>query len=172
MLSNLRLFRETRPKESSAEDLSGAELVRTFDPQKWDYLKRVAPEPVPYYSYGILSRFMASHSAVLDTKTQPPSIAAAALRSPKGNLTIYALNRGGGAKHLRIGVSNLEGSRVLYKYQVTEWTVGALGYHMDPIRSFAVSPVQPELSDQVPGESITVYSTLKLTHADPGITVE
>ena len=31
MLSNLRLFRETRPKESSAEDLSGAELVRTFD---------------------------------------------------------------------------------------------------------------------------------------------
>ena len=115
---------------------------------------------------------MASHSAVLDTKTQPPSIAAAALRSPKGNLTIYALNRGGGAKHLRIGVSNLEGSRVLYKYQVTEWTVGALGYHMDPIRSFAVSPVQPELSDQVPGESITVYSTLKLTHADPGITVE
>ena len=31
MLSNLRLFRETRPKEPSTEDLSGAELVRTFD---------------------------------------------------------------------------------------------------------------------------------------------
>jgi len=31
MLSNLRLFRETRPKGSSAEDLGGAELVRTFD---------------------------------------------------------------------------------------------------------------------------------------------
>ena len=31
MLSNLRLFRETRPKESSTEDLSGAELVRAFD---------------------------------------------------------------------------------------------------------------------------------------------
>lgn len=31
MLSNLRLFRETRPKEASTEDLSGAELVRTFD---------------------------------------------------------------------------------------------------------------------------------------------
>jgi hypothetical protein len=61
---------------------------------------------------------------------------------------------------------------VLYKYQVMEWTVGAPGYHMNPIRSFDLSPEQPELSDQVPGESITVYSTYKLTDADPGIAGE
>jgi len=62
----------------------GSWCVRSIR-QKWDYLKRVAPEPAPYYSYGILTRFMASHSAVLDTKTQSPLIAAAALRSPRGN---------------------------------------------------------------------------------------
>ncbi|MGB7760199.1 MAG: cellulase family glycosylhydrolase [Bryobacteraceae bacterium] len=154
-------------------DLDGAwQLVRTFDPQKWDYLKRVAPEPVPYYCYGILTRFMASHSAVLETKTQAPLIAAVALRSPRGNLTVYVLNRGGAAKQLRVAVAGIEGARVLYKYQVMEWTVGVPGYQMNPMRSFAVSPEKPEFSDQAPGESITVYSTYKLTDADPGIAGE
>lgn len=43
---------------------------------------------------------------------------------------------------------------------------------MNPMRSFEVSPEHPELSDKVPGESITVYSTYKLMDADPGITGE
>ena len=42
-------------------DLDGQwQLVRTFDTNTWQYFKRVAPEPVPYFSYGILTRFLAS----------------------------------------------------------------------------------------------------------------
>jgi hypothetical protein len=43
---------------------------------------------------------------------------------------------------------------------------------MNPQRTFALSPGQPEFSDDLPGQSITAYSTYRLTDADPGITVE
>jgi hypothetical protein len=154
-------------------DLDGAwQLVRTFDSQKWDYFKRVTPEPVPYYSYGILTRFMASHSAVLETRGQEAGITAAALRSPKGNLTIYVLNHSGATRQLNIAVSGLQGTRTLHKYQVEAGPVGKPGYRMNPLRSFRISPESGQVSDELPGQSITVYSTYKLMEDDPGITVE
>ena len=154
-------------------DLDGAwQLVRTFDPQKWDYFKRVTPELVPYYSYGILTRFLAGHSAVLETQTQTEGIAATAVRSPKGNLTIYVLNHSEVAGPLTVALAGLREPRVLYKYQVGEWTVGTPTYHLNPLRAFHISPDQPELSDQLLGQSITVYSTYMLNEADPGISGE
>lgn len=154
-------------------DLDGAwQLVRTFDSQKWDYFKRVTPEPVPYYSYGILTRFMASHSAVLETRGQEAGITAAALRSPKGNLTIYVLNHSGATRQLNIAVSGLQGTRTLHKYQVEAGPVGKPGYRMNPLRLFRISPESGQVSDELPGQSITVYSTYKLMEDDPGITVE
>ncbi|HJY05003.1 MAG TPA: hypothetical protein VJ323_01740, partial [Bryobacteraceae bacterium] len=154
-------------------DLDGAwQLVRTFDLRKWDYFKHVTPEPVPYYSYGILTRFMASHSAVLETRGQAQGITAAALRSSKGNLTIYVLNHSGAKRQLNIAVTGLEGARTLHKYQVEGGSVGKPGYQMNPLRSFRISPESGQVSDELPGQSITVYSTYRLTGEDPGITVE
>jgi hypothetical protein len=55
---------------------------------------------------------------------------------------------------------------------VGEWTVGTPTYHLNPLRAFHISPDQPELSDQLLGQSITVYSTYMLNEADPGISGE
>ena len=67
-------------------------LVRTFDADRWDYYKRVPPEPVPYFTYGILTRFMAKNSTVLDTSNPNTELDVAAIQSPRGNLTVYVLN--------------------------------------------------------------------------------
>jgi hypothetical protein len=70
-------------------DLDGQwQLVRTWDAQKWDYYRRVEPEPVPYYSYGILTRFLAKYSRILSAESSADSIIASAVQSPGGDLTI------------------------------------------------------------------------------------
>ncbi len=127
---------------------------------------------MPYYSYGILTRFMASHSAALETQTHAPGIAAAAVRSPQGNLTIYVLNHSEAPRQLTVSVQGLDKTRVLYKYQVGEWSVGTAWYHMNPLRSVQISPDAAEFTDELTGQSITAYSSYKLLEADPGITVE
>lgn len=151
-------------------DLDGQwQLVRTFDMNKWDYYKRVEPEPVPYYAYGIMTRFMAKYSSVLKSECSSTDLDVAAIRSPKGNLTIYVLNRSEADQTIKLDFANLKAGRTLYKYQVT----GSVGdnphFEMNPIKNFEIAPGAPARSDQVPGESITVYSTYKLLNADPGI---
>ena len=64
-------------------DLDGQwQLVRTWNPNLWDYFKNVVPEPVPYYSFGIISRFAAKHSGILETKADSGNYVVAALKSP------------------------------------------------------------------------------------------
>ena len=67
-------------------DLDGQwQLVRTWNPIGWDYCKEVRAEPVPYYAYGILTRFTAKHSRLLQVQGDIESTPVAAMRSPKGN---------------------------------------------------------------------------------------
>lgn len=154
-------------------DLDGQwQLVRTFDYAAWDYLKRVNPEPVPYYSYGILTRYLAKQSTVLRAAVDTPGLTCAAVRSPKGNLTIYVLNHTGSSKSATLTLATLGEERVLYKYQVTEGAIGQPSYRMMPLRSYDASARQPQFSDELPAQSITVYSTYKLAAGDPGITVD
>jgi hypothetical protein len=54
-------------------------LVSTFDANRWDYYKRVTPEPVPYFTYGVVARFMAKHSAVPETSNPNAELDAAAM---------------------------------------------------------------------------------------------
>lgn len=154
-------------------DLDGEwQLVRTFDTNTWQYFKRVVPEPVPYFSYGILTRFMAKHSRVLETETGSSDLVAAALQSPGGNLTLYVLNKGDARQNVTLRFANLKGSRTLYKYQVTESALTKSDFKMNPLTSFEISDTKPEFADALPPTSITAYSTFKLTHDDPGETTD
>ena len=151
-------------------DLDGQwQLVRTFDINKWDYHKRVEPDPVPYYAYGIITRFMAEHSAVLDTHSSSPDLKVAAIRSPKGNLTLYVLNKSEAGETVKLDLANLKAGQTLYKYQVTGSIASNPQFEMNPLAHFDIAPGSAPASDQVPGESITVYTTYKLMNADPGI---
>jgi hypothetical protein len=152
-------------------DLDGQwQLVRTFDTNSWEYFKRVVPEPVPYFSYGILTRFMAKHSAVLQTENSYANLAVAAVQSPKGNLTVYVLNKSGASEGVQLVLANLKTPRTLYKYQVTESAVNDPHFEMNPLGLFEVTAGAPATRDKLPPMSITVYSTYRLMNSDLGIT--
>ncbi|HTS69162.1 MAG TPA: hypothetical protein VMO17_09260 [Terriglobia bacterium] len=152
-------------------DLDGQwQLVRTFDVNDWQYLRRVEPEPVPYYSYGIITRFLAKHSSVLESKCDGPDLVATASRSPRGNMTILILNKSEGDQPINLFLANLERSTTLYKYQVTEGSMEKPGFELNPLDTREVSTAKPAFTDVLPDLSITVYTTYKLMHADPGIT--
>ncbi len=154
-------------------DLDGEwQLVRTFDTNSWQYLKRVAPEPVPYFTYGILTRFMAKHSSVLPVEANNSDLIAAALRSPKGNLTIYVLNKSDAEETITVRLANQHSACTLYKYQVSESAVGDPNFQMNPLETIEVSSSNANVADKLPRMSITVYSTYKLTQSDPGITAD
>ena len=154
-------------------DLDGQwQMVRTFDPLKWEYFKRAVPEPVPYYCYGILMRFMAKYSQVLQTEVNNSDLIATALRSPKGNFTIFVLSKSGAEEAITLRLANQQAARTLYKYQVTEPALGKPDFQMNPLEAFEASDSKPSITDKLAPMSITAYSTYKLTHADPGITAD
>ena len=147
-------------------DLDGQwQLVRTWDMENKRYYKEVTPEPVPYYCYGILTRFCAKHSEVLKTDVGGGSeVTAAALRSPRGNLTLYLLNKSTNKQDVRIDMSGLDKRRTFYRYEVTELKVKQAG--------FALNPERTSFKEELPPLSITVLSTYRLSHSDPGIVAE
>lgn len=154
-------------------DLDGQwQLVRTWNPITWDYYKEVAPEPVPYYSYGILSRFTAKHSSVLDVQGGGDRLIATALRSPKGNLTVLVLNPTDKAEPLRMSLAGLKSDCSLHTYRVMETAVETPDYRMEPLKAFELGPSKPEFSEELPAKSVTAYSTYKLAHAEPGVTAD
>ena len=119
-----------------------------------------------------MTRFMAKYSAVLDTQCSSRDLDVAAIRSPKGNLTLYVLNRSESDLTVKLDFANLKAGQTLYKYQVTGSVGDQPHFEMNPIAHFAVAPDGAPATEQVPGESITVYSTYKLMNADPGIIAE
>lgn len=154
-------------------DLDGQwQLVRTWDTTSWNYYKEVSPEPVPYYSYGIFTRFAAKQSRILAVQGNQSDVQAAAIRSPTDNLTIIVLNRTRTERQVGYSFDGLQSERTLYKYQVTESSVSRPDYQMEPLQAFEVSPANAHFDDSLPIESITVYSTYKLSHADAGVTRE
>ena len=154
-------------------DLDGQwQLVRTWNPVAWDYFKEVVPEPVPYYSYGILSRFTAKHSSVLDVQGNSDRIIATALRSPKGNLTVLVLNLSDKAELLWLSFAGLRDACTLSTYRVSEAALQKPGYRMESQRAFKLGPAKPDLAEELPAKSITAYSTYTLAHTEPGVGVE
>jgi hypothetical protein len=151
-------------------DLDGQwQLVRTFDTNRWEYFPRVVPEPVPYYAYGILTRFMAKHSAVLHTENSNPDLVAAAVLSPKGNLTVFVMNKTQASVDVKLVIANAPPRQTLYKYQVTESAVSDAHFELNPVAQFTVGAAGEAVRDTLPLMSITAYSTYKLMNSDPGI---
>lgn len=154
-------------------DLDGQmQLVRTFDTDTWQYFKRVEPEAVPYFTYGILTRFLAKHSSILQSQCDGPDLVVSAARSPRGNLTVFILNKSEGKQAITLDLANVGQATTLYKYQVTEESANNPDFQMNPIEKIEAPTVKPGFADEVPEMSITVYSTYKLLHSDPGITAD
>ncbi len=156
-------------------DLDGQwQLVRTFDIKSKVYLTNVVPEPVAYYGYGIITRFLSKYSSrlkdeVLEGGVTAKRILSVSMRSPAGNLTTYLLNPSDSPAQATIRYEELKKGVVLAVYQGTEAAVSDPAYRMEPLRAVSLGLQNPEMKESLPPRSITVVTTYRLNHGDNGI---
>jgi len=151
-------------------DLDGQwQLVRTWNRNLWDFKKNVEPEPVPYYSFGIITRFAAKHSGILETKSDSGNYVVVALKSPKGETSIYILNKSDKEIDISLSLLGLKESLILNKYQVTRQEIQKSDFKLIPVKSFVLEKKANISADRIPPLSITTYSTYKLGQEDAGI---
>jgi hypothetical protein len=150
------------------------QLVRTWDMDRHEYLPRVEPEPVPYYAYGLLTRFQARHSEVLEvTVPEGAGVMAAALRSPAGQLTVYLLNLETGDRAVSLRLHGVAPNREWFRYQVDEKALAEPGLRLAP-KSLMVGTIEEAQTAQLtlPARSLTALSTYRLALDAPGIFAE
>jgi hypothetical protein len=148
-------------------DLDGQwQLIRTWDIENQKYLDRVEPEPVAFYGYGIISRFMAKHSSVVFTDTiANSSLLSHTLKSDDGHLTTYILNKSDSAQIVTLKMTG-SGNHKIYLYRVTEDELTKPGYRMDPLKEIIISEGNI-ITLVLPAKSINTLSGIKSKHEDP-----
>ncbi len=157
-------------------DLDGQwQLLRTWDIDHDRLLDTFSPQPNAYYQYAMLTRYLPKYSGVLATRVEAPylgcdrKLVAAALRSPKGNLTHLLVNEGHRAAEVRFELKDLPAAVRLHRYSLTKETEDRSKVELQADRTLNVSGA---FTDRIPPMSIVVFSTYKLTDDDPGMIAE
>jgi hypothetical protein len=160
-------------------DLDGQwQFVDTWDPRQKKLLEEFPPHPNSYFCLGLLSRFTAKNSAVLATRVQGGRLAewqrvyCAALRSPRGNLTLAVVKDAPADFNLKLAVRGLAKPTRLYRYRYGEAQRDRADVKINPQTEFSLRPAADELHDTLPPNSLTIYSAYKLEHDAPGVITE
>ena len=160
-------------------DLDGQwQLVDTWDRSQKKLLHNFPPHPNSYFCLGLLSRFTAKHSAVLASRVEGGSLAdwqrvfCAALRSPRGNLTLAVVNDAPQEFDLKLVLQALSQPARLCRYRYGEAERDRADVKVNPQKEFSLGPATDELRDKLPPNSLTIYSTYKLQHDAPGVIAE
>jgi hypothetical protein len=148
------------------------QLVRTWDIKNRKHMEEAEPEPVPYYGYGLITRFTAKHSDILECKVagdlQRQQLAGA-LRSPAGNITIFLLNLNKADCEATLALDGLKTPLMLHPYVVSELALAQPDFTLIPGEPIAFSSQSPQTALKLPPQSITTLTTFRLLPADPGI---
>lgn len=160
-------------------DLDGQwQLVDAWDVEGGKFLDTIKPHPNSYYFFGLLSRFTAKRSAVLSCRVEggvmksTQSVFAVALRAPRGGFTLAVVNEAPQAWDAAIQF-RLLGPRVkLYQYEVSRADADRNDLAIEPKAEFFAIDADLSLDAALLPESLSIYTTFRLTHADRGITVE
>jgi hypothetical protein len=160
-------------------DLDGQwQLLDTWDINANRLLTVYKPHPNAYYMWALLSRYTALNSQVLALHTEGGTadgiqrLVAAALRSPKGKVTVLVVNEGMEDRGGTIAFDNLAGSFKFYRYRMIPSMRDRTDIELKPEAIFAVHPGQVSFEDNLPAQSITVYSTYKLRAKHMGVQAE
>ena len=157
-------------------DLDGQwQLVRTWDIEHNKLLDAFSPQPNAYYQFAMLSRYLPKYAGVLATRIEAPYLdmdrkfVAAALRTPKGGLSLLLVNENHRAADVSIELHDLPATVRLHRYALTKDDEDKCKVDLRSDRSVDVSST---LIDRIPPMSIVVYSTYSLSADDPGMTIE
>jgi hypothetical protein len=158
-------------------DIDGQwQLLRTWDSKHERHLKEVAIEPVPYYTLALFTRFAAKGSDVLKAEVAPvrkrkkaPAILAAALRSPKGSLTVFLVNPTEEGHEATLELTGLAGPLKLFRHRLTESALKDPAFKFAPVGASAATKDAAALLVTLPPQSVAVLTTYALAPADPGV---
>jgi len=152
-------------------DLDGQwQLIRTWDTQTKQYLKRIVPEPAAYYGYAMLTRFMGKYPDLIAWESDRciDGVKITAYRNRDNSLSVLFVNNE--ERPIRVHVNfGQSGEKLKFNlYQVDENLVNKPGFQLDP-QPVAHKKQQPMTVLLLP-ESISLITTLGLRHGDRGIT--
>lgn len=154
-------------------DLDGEwQMVNTWDQDERRFRRPFTPHPNTFYLYGLLSRLTAKHSAVLPVRLEPEpqknarQVAAAALRSPAGELSLLVVNETYWDADATVRIDGLAPGRRLYRYAITPEHRDRAGFEVTPT---PVAVDAGRFRDRISRLSVTVYSTYRLGPREPGI---
>ena len=160
-------------------DLDGQwQFIETWDRKEKKLLKEYTPHPNTYFVLGLLSRFIAKHSDVLDCRVEGGKVDpwqrvfAAALRSPKGNLTLAVVNDAKTEYKASFELRELAKDCTLYRYSVDQTDRDRDDLKIDSQAEYRLPRDASTFTDRLAPMSVTVYSTYKLTHSDDGVMAE
>jgi len=160
-------------------DLDGQwQLVDTWDIARSRLLPAITPHPNAYYMIGLLTRFVAKHSDVLASSVEGGSdpngqqVFVAALRSPGGQHTFVVVNDADARWDAELELRGLTTGMKLYRYGMRPQKKDKADVVLGPERELQVSPQQRAFTEELPGESITVYTTYHLQERDGGAIAE
>jgi hypothetical protein len=160
-------------------DLDGQwQLVDTWDRERKQLLAEFPPHPNSYFCLGLLSRFTAKHSAVLASHVaggrlgEWQRVFCAAFRSRSGNLTLALLNDAHADFDLKLTLQGVAQPATFYRYRYAEAEYDRADARINPQREFSAGAGQAQWQDALPARSLTLYSTYKLEHEQPGVIAE
>jgi len=160
-------------------DLDGQwQLLDTWDMDRKELRKDFTPHPNAYFLFGLVPRFVAKHSSVLQSKVEGgvvdeiQHVFAAALRSPSGNLTLLVINDIDSEWDLAIDLQGISKETRLYSYRIDPSHRDRSDVKVESRKEFVLTQEAAKLRDRLPANSLTIYTTYKRTHDEAGITVE
>ena len=112
------------------------QLINTFDIESGQYVKTIKPEPMAYYGFAMLSRFMGKYPAVLKTQVESPieGVVITAYRNRDNNLSVLIVNNTAEPVNCNISFSNKSPKTDFYLYQVTEEKINSTNFSLDPTK--------------------------------------
>ena len=157
-------------------DLDGQwQFIETWDRANKKLLKEFTPHPNTYFLLGLLPRFIAKHSDVIECRVAGGRVGewqrvfAAMLRSPNGSLTLAVVNDAPNAFDLAVDFRGLPGRRKLHRYSVSQSERDRADLKIEPQQTFSLAKNAATFQDRIAPMSLTIYSTHKLAHSDDGV---
>jgi len=147
-------------------DLDGQwQLIRTWNLEEKTYYKTIQPEPVSYYGYGIISRFVPKYSTiVLTDPINNPDILSQTVRTPGKDLTTIILNKSDQEKTIILSMKGI-GHKTFYMYRAIQEEIIQPGFRMNPIREIKLRN-EEEVTLTLPPESIYTLTTMHVLHEE------
>jgi hypothetical protein len=143
-------------------DLDGQwQLIRTWNIEEKTYYKTIQPEPVSYYGYGIISRFVPKYSTIVFTNPiNNPDILSQTLRTTRGDLTTIILNKSDQEQTIILSMKGI-GDGTFYMYRAIQEEISQSDFEMNPVDELKLKN-EEEMTLTLPPESIHTLTTIHL----------